>query len=54
MIKEQIEECIQKILDNELGGISSDNCPKDGIEKYRYMTAFRLSKFVKMYRTRRI
>ncbi|MEE1305837.1 MAG: helicase-related protein [Agathobacter sp.] len=54
MIKEQIEECIQKILDNELGGISADNCPKDGIEKYRYMTAFRLSKFVKMYRTRRI
>ena len=35
MIKEQIEECIQKILDNELGGISADNCPKDGIEKYR-------------------
>lgn len=54
MIKEQIEECIQKILDNELGGISADNCPKDGIEKYRYMTAFRLSKFIKMYRTRRI
>lgn len=54
MIKEQIEECIQKILDNELGGISADNCPRDGIEKYRYMTAFRLSKFVKMYRTRRI
>ena len=54
MIKEQIEECIQKILDNELGGISADNCTKDGIEKYRYMTAFRLSKFVKMYRARRI
>lgn len=54
MIKEQIEECIQKILDNELGGISADNCPRDGIEKYRYMTAFRLSKFVKMYRSRRI
>lgn len=54
MIKEQIEECIQKILDNELGGISANNCPKDGIEKYRYMTAFRLSKFVKMYRARRI
>lgn len=54
MIKVQIEECIQKILDNELGGISADNCPKDGIEKHRYMTAFRLSKFVKMYRTRRI
>ena len=54
MIKEQIEECIQKILDNELGGISDDNCHKDGIEKYRYMTAFRLSKFVKMYRARRI
>lgn len=54
MIKEQIEECIQKILDNELGGISADNCPKDGIEKYRYMTAFRLSKFIKMYRARRI
>ena len=54
MIKVQIEECIQKILDNELGGISADNCPKDGIEKYRYMTAFRLSKFVKMYRARRI
>lgn len=54
MIKEQIEECIQKILDNELGGISADNCPRDGIEKYRYMTAFRLSKFVKMYRFRRI
>lgn len=54
MIKEQIEECIQKILDNELGGISADNCPRGGIEKYRYMTAFRLSKFVKMYRTRRI
>lgn len=54
MIKEQIEECIQQILDNELGGISADNCPRDGIEKYRYMTAFRLSKFVKMYRTRRI
>ncbi len=54
MIKEQIEECIQKILDNELGGISADNCPGDGIEKYRYMTAFRVSKFVKMYRSRRI
>lgn len=54
MIKEQLEECIQKILDNELGGINSDNCPRDGIEKYRYMTAFRLSKFVKMYRCRKI
>lgn len=54
MIKEQIEDCIQKILDNKLGGISADNCPRGGIEKYRYMTAFRLSKFVKMYRTRRI
>lgn len=54
MIKEQIEECIQKILDNELGGISADNCHSGGIEKYRYMTAFRLSKFVKMYRSRRI
>ena len=54
MIKEQIEECIQKILDSELGGISADNCPGNGIEKYRYMTAFRLSKFVKMYRARRI
>lgn len=32
MIKEQIEEFIQKILDNELGGISADNCPRDGIE----------------------
>lgn len=54
MIKEQIEECIQKILDNELDGISADNFPRDGIEKYRYMTALRLSKFVKMYRSRRI
>lgn len=54
MVKVQIEECIQKILDNELGGISADNCPKDGIEKYRYMTACRLSKFLKMYRARRI
>lgn len=54
MIKEQIEECIQKILDNELGGISSENCPRGGIEKYRYMTAYRFSKFVKMFRTRRI
>lgn len=54
MIKTQIEECIQKILDNELGGISADNCPRGGIEKYRYMTAFRLSKYVKSYRTHRI
>lgn len=54
MIKEQIEECIQKILENELGGISAVNCPRGGIEKYRYMTAFRLSKFVKKYRNRRI
>lgn len=54
MIKEQIEECIQKILDNELGGISSENCPRGGIEKYRYMTAYRFSKFLKMFRTRRI
>lgn len=43
-----------KILDNELGGISADNCPRGGIEKYRYMTAFRLSKYVKSYRTHRI
>lgn len=54
MIKEQIQECIQKILDNELGGISTNNCPRGGIEKYRYMTAYRLSKYVNFYRTRRI
>lgn len=46
MIKTQIEECIQKILDNELGGISADNCPRGGIEKYRYMTAFRYQNFI--------
>lgn len=54
MIKEQIQECIQKILDNELGGISTNNCPRGGIEKYGYMTAYRLSKYVNFYRTRRI
>ncbi len=54
MIKEQIQECIQKILDNELGGISTNNCPRGGIEKYRYMTAYRLSKYVNFYRTCRI
>ena len=54
MIKEQIQECIQKILDNELGGISTNNCPRGGIEKYRYMTAYRLSKYVNFYRTHRI
>ena len=54
MIKEQVQECIQKILDNELGGISTNNCPRGGIEKYRYMTAYRLSKYVNFYRTRRI
>ena len=54
MIKEQIQECIQKILDNELGGISVNNCPRGGIEKYRYMTAYRLSKYVNFYRTCRI
>lgn len=32
MIKEQIQECIQKILDNKLGGISTNNCPRGGIE----------------------
>ena len=41
MNKEQIQECIQKILNDELGGISADNCPRGRIEKYRYMTAFR-------------
>lgn len=54
MIKEQIQKCIQKILDNELGVISINNCPKGGIEKYRYMTAYRLSKYVNFYRTRKI
>ena len=54
MIKEQIQECIQKILDSELGGISTNNCPRGGIEKYGYMTAYRLSKYVNFYRTRRI
>lgn len=54
MIKEQIQECIQRILDNELGGISTNNCPRGGIEKYRYMTAYRLSKYVNFYRTHRI
>lgn len=54
MIKEQIQEYMQKILDSELGGISKDRCPKGGIEKYRYMSAYRLSKFIKKYRTRRI
>lgn len=54
MNKEQIQECIQKILNNELGGIIADNCPRGRIEKYRYMTAFRLSKYVKFYRMHRI
>lgn len=54
MIKEQIQECIQKILDNEIGGISADKCPTGGIEKYRYMTAFRLSEYVNLYRAHRI
>lgn len=54
MIKEQIQECIQRILDNELGGISTNNCPRGGIEKYRYMTAYRLSKYVNFYRTHRV
>lgn len=52
--KEQLQECIQKILDNELEGISKENCPKGGIGQYRYMTAYRLSKFVKMYRENKI
>lgn len=54
MIKEQIKECIQEILDNKLWGISTDNCPKGGIEKYRYMTALRLSKYVNFYRNGKI
>lgn len=54
MIKEQIQECIQRILDNELGGISTNNCPRGVIEKYRYMTAYRLSKYVNFYRTHRV
>ena len=54
MIKGQIEECIQKILNNELGAISTNNCPRGGIEKYRYMTAYRLSKYLNLYRTHRI
>ena len=49
MIKEQIQECIQKILDNELGEISTNNCPRGGIEKYRYMTAYRLSMYVNFF-----
>ena len=54
MIKGQIEECIQKILNNELGAISTNNCQRGGIEKYRYMTAYRLSKYLNLYRTHRI
>ena len=54
MDKEQIQECIQKILDGELGGISKDRYLNGGIEKHYYLSAYRLSKFIRMYRCKRI
>lgn len=54
MDKERIQECIQKILNGELGGISMDRYPKESIEKHYYMSAYRLAKFVRMYRYKRI
>lgn len=54
MDKERIQECIQKILNGELGGISIDRYPKESIEKHYYMSAYRLAKFIRMYRCKGI
>lgn len=54
MINEQIQECIQKIFNNELGGISKECTSTNAMPKYQYMTAYRLSKFIVMYRKKQI
>lgn len=54
MDKGQIQECIQKILDGEIGGMSKERYPNGSLEKHYYMSAYRLAKFIKMYRYKRI
>lgn len=55
MDKTQIEDCIQKILDRKIAGLAEDRSTgKSNIDKHLYSTAYRLSKYINKYRTRRI
>lgn len=51
----QINECIQGILDFRMNGISKEGSPGQGIlGKYKYNTAYRLSRYIHKYRVGQI
>ncbi|MCI9680374.1 MAG: ATP-dependent DNA helicase RecQ [Lachnospiraceae bacterium] len=54
MGKEEIQESVQKVLNGEFADINKDKCPQGGLERYCYMSAYRLVKFIQMYRSERI
>lgn len=55
MDKSQIEDCIQRVLDRRIAGLGEDKSTgKSSFDKHMYHTAFRLSKYIHKYRTRRI
>lgn len=55
MDKTQIEDCIQRVLDRRIAGLGKDKSTgKSNLDKHLYNTAYRLSKYIHKYRTRRI
>ena len=55
MDKTQIEDCIQRVLDRRIAGLGEDKSTgKSSFDKHLYNTAYRLSKYIHKYRTRRI
>lgn len=55
MDKTQIENCIQRVLDSRIAGLGEDKSTgKSNFDKHLYNTAYRLSKYIHKYRTKRI
>lgn len=55
MVDSQINDCIQMILNSQISSLSGNvSLNQDALEKYKYNTALRLSKYIYKYRKKRI
>lgn len=55
MVDSKINDCIQRILDSQISSLSDNvSLCQDALEKYKFNTAFRLSKYIYKYRIKRI
>jgi Superfamily II DNA helicase len=55
MIDSKINDCIQRILNSQISSVSDNvSLSRDALEKYKFNTAFRLSRYIYKYRMKRI